>query len=237
MEHVPFSSDWANATLDTVTQSLEAGFGFKALYHNTGPPYTIELDIMQELADAQVLHTRTHTHLARPIPNHYPTTTATLHPTNYTQIMADAGDFATDVTFQEHVQSIFQTTRDAHTRYQKPACYAVTFVMPFAFNVTVVETTSGSDTVVHLQENIYTQQYADFLGAGAPDPFDFIGREIVLVDNLEVTTAVSSWGDSHATRSNNRGVRFNTAIRDYLYVLPTVYQPCTNCYGACSLNP
>ena len=28
---------------------------------------------------------------------------------------------------------------------------------------------------------------------------------------------VSTWGDSHSTRANNRGVRFNVAIRDYLF--------------------
>jgi len=54
LENVPFRSDWASATIDTITSSLEAGFGFKALYHDTGPPYSISLDIMRELRSINI---------------------------------------------------------------------------------------------------------------------------------------------------------------------------------------
>jgi len=47
---IPFSQDWANATLDVLLQSLE-NFGFKELYHSTGPPYSISLDVLGELSD------------------------------------------------------------------------------------------------------------------------------------------------------------------------------------------
>ncbi len=53
LEAVPFNQTWADSTLDVVNQSLAAGFGFRALYHNTGPPYQIQLDIMDELNTAK----------------------------------------------------------------------------------------------------------------------------------------------------------------------------------------
>jgi hypothetical protein len=34
---------------------------------------------------------------------------------------------------------------------------------------------------------------------------------------VEVTTEIASWGDSHETRSNNPGARFNAALRSYFY--------------------
>jgi len=49
LENVPFNKTWAEATIDTLTQSLEAGYGFKALMHDTGPPYEIQVDLLTEL--------------------------------------------------------------------------------------------------------------------------------------------------------------------------------------------
>ena len=88
MYSIPWNVAWANQTLNVLTQSLE-NFGFMALYHSTGPPYPIKLDLQGELAAcwARVL---------------------------------DEATFTTDLDFQEDVQSIFQMTLDAHTRYQKP---------------------------------------------------------------------------------------------------------------------
>jgi hypothetical protein len=195
LNSIPFNRGWANATIDVVSQSLE-NFGFKALYHSTGPPYSINLDIMGELAG--------------------------------TQDLIDADSFANDLAFQEHVQNIFQLTLDAHTRYRKPACYNANFVQPFAFDMQVVPgsepdngssqnpavTSMDSEPRLFVMENLYSEQYA----AQYPG-FDIqalIGQEIVLLDGLEATTAIAQWGDSHETRSNNAGARFNSAVRSFL---------------------
>ncbi|RYG66027.1 hypothetical protein EON64_10670, partial [archaeon] len=171
--------------MDVITQSLE-NFGFKALYHNTGPPYNIMLDIDQELTE--------------------------------TSAMITNNEFATDLDFQEHLQSIIQKTIVAHTRYQKPACYNAIFVQPFAFDMRVEETGSVDDEpAVYLMRNIYTDLYTQTYDAPTPDPNDVIGKQVVLLNGVEFTTEVASWGDSHETRSNNPGIRFNSAIRSYLY--------------------
>ena len=182
LNSIPFNKEWADATIDVVSQSLE-NFGFGALYHSTGPPYSINLDIQDELAD--------------------------------TLTMAEAGDFATDLDFQEHVQSIFQKTIDAHTRYQKPACYNVVFVQPFAFDMRVENTSAVDDEPkTYLMRNLYTDQYVDEFNIEVDD---FMDKEVLLLNGMEVTTEISEWGDTHETRSNNRGIRFNAAIRSYLY--------------------
>lgn len=46
---IPFNITLAEATLEVLSESLE-NFGFLALYHNTGPPYQIKLDIMDALS-------------------------------------------------------------------------------------------------------------------------------------------------------------------------------------------
>jgi hypothetical protein len=179
---VIFVQGWANATVDVLKQSLE-NFGFDALYHSTGPPYSISLDVQGELSN--------------------------------TLDMALSGDFATDVEFQEHLQDIFAATLDAHTRYQKPACYNAIFVQPFAFDMRIDNTTGMSnEPSVYLMRNLYTDTYADLY---AMDLDGYDGKEVKLLDGLEFTSAVSAWGDTHETRSNNRGVRFNAAIRSYMY--------------------
>jgi hypothetical protein len=83
---IPFNEAWAAQTITVLSTSLE-NFGFDALYHSTGPPYVINLDMQGELSN--------------------------------TQDMISAGDFASDLAFQEHTQALFQSTLDAHTRYQK----------------------------------------------------------------------------------------------------------------------
>ena len=188
LQAVPFNAAWANATIDVISQSLQ-NFGFDALYHNTGPPYSIELDVQSELANALA--------------------------------MANTGQFASDIEFQEYVQNIIQITQDAHTRYQKPVCYNAIFVQPFAFDVRVEEDeTSGSavdEPKVYAMRNIYTDMYNSADLYPDVDLAKVLDQQIVAVDGVEVVTAVSAWGDSHETRSNNRGIRFNAAIRDYLY--------------------
>ena len=44
---VPYNSSWQERTLQVLTASLNAGYGFLELMHNTGPPYEIELVIPQ----------------------------------------------------------------------------------------------------------------------------------------------------------------------------------------------
>lgn len=187
MATMPFNKDWATATVDVISQSLE-NYGFLALYHNTGPPYITSVDIMQELAK--------------------------------TQDMINSGDFSSDMDFQEHIQDLIQLTQDAHTRYQKPVCYNAVLLQPFAFDLRVVEVDQSSDSVAQepkafLMRNMYTDEYVKLF----PDsPInDLIGQEISLLNDLEFTTEITTWADSHETRSNNRGVRFNTAVRSYLY--------------------
>lgn len=181
---IPFNKEWATATIDTLSQSLE-NFGFGALYHATGPPYSIQLDVLGEL--------------------------------KHTQSMIDRGQFNSDIEFQEHVQSIFQSTQDAHTRYSKPVCYAATFVQPFAFDLRI-EPTAGSaneEPVLYLMSNVYTDTYATYY-PHVPVK-ELIGAKVELLNGVEFTTEISGWADTHETRSNNRGINFNSAIRSYLY--------------------
>jgi hypothetical protein len=188
IQAIPYNAAWADATIDVISQSLQ-NFGFGALYHSTGPPYSIQLDVQSELTN--------------------------------TQAMADAGEFTSDIEFQEYIQNIIQITQDAHTRYQKPVCYSAIFVQPFAFDMRVEEDeTSGSivdEPKVFAMRSVYTDMYNnDDLYPGV-DLTGLIGQQIVALDGVEVITAISAWADSHETRSNNRGIRFNAAIRDYLY--------------------
>ena len=183
LESYPFNLTWAETTIDVLSQSLE-NFGFGALYHNTGPPYSISMDVQGELRTA----------LSK----------------------AQAGQFATDLAFQEYVQGIFQQTLDAHTRYQKPKCYDAVFVQPFAFDMRVDNTsTVVEEPKVYLMRNIYTDVYSTVYNGYNVN--EVIGAQVVLVNGVELTSEVSSWGDTHETRSNNQGVRFNAAIRSYLY--------------------
>ena len=133
-----------------------------------------------------------------------------------TQRMINDGEFTTDIDFQEHVQDLIQTTQDAHTRYQKPVCYNAVFLQPFSFDMRIVEGASESEEPkVFLMRNLYTDQYLEMF----PDsPIEsLIGQEVTLLDGLELTSAISEWGDNHETRSNNRGARFNAALRSYLF--------------------
>lgn len=127
------------------------------------------------------------------------------------------GDFATDLDFQEYIQDIFQKTIDAHTRYQKPACYNTIFVQPFAFDMRVIENVSSvvNEPKVFLMENLYTPIYPTIFPGY--DIASLIDKEVMLLNGIEFTTEVASWGDTHETRSNNPGIRFNAAIRSYLY--------------------
>lgn len=130
--------------------------------------------------------------------------------------MVNDGAFATDLAFQEHVQSILQATLDAHTRYQKPACYTATFVQPFAFDLRVDDSeTVANEPTLYLMRNLYTDEYAALYPT--VDVLSAIGQKVQLLNGLEFTSEISSWGDTAETRSNNRGIRFNSAIRSYLY--------------------
>ena len=183
MASMPFNQKWANATLDTLMQSLE-NFGFGALYHNTGPPYSINLDIQGELA-------------------------ATVE-------MVENGEFTSDLLFQEHVQSIFQRTIDAHTRYSKPVCYNAIFIQPFAFDLRIIPDPQNpvlNEPTLYVMENLYTADYKKFFPqyAATVDLLLTNTQSISLLNGIESTTELSQWGDTHETRSNNRRVRLNAA--------------------------
>lgn len=134
-----------------------------------------------------------------------------------TKAMVASREFKTDLDFQEHTQNIFQSLLDAHTRYQKPACYNAIFVQPFAFDfrTNAVPETIANEPKVYLMSNLYTTQYSQVITG--VDVGSIIGKEVVLVNGVEVTSEISSWGDTHETRSNDPGARFNSALRSYLY--------------------
>jgi len=184
MNSMPFNKEWATATVDTISQSLE-NFGFLALMHNSGPPYLTQVDLLKELAEIK--------------------------------LGIDSGAFGSDMDFQDRIQDLITVTHDAHTRYQKPVCYNAIFVQPFAFDVRITENESGvaDEPKAFLQRNLYTDKYLELF----PDSpvSSLLDQEVSLLNNLEFTTEVSGWADTHETRSNNRGVRFNTAVRSYLY--------------------
>lgn len=187
LQSIPFNKLWANTTLDVLMQSLE-NFGFSALYHSTGPPYSISMDIQGLLAQ--------------------------------TLEMVNQDQFPADLDFQEYVQQIFQKTIDAHTRYSKPYCYNVTFLQPFSFDMKVVPDASNpiaDEPRLFTMKNIYTQQYKETYPDLSASVDAIIGKEVLLLNGVEFATELSGWGDSHETRSNNRGVRFNAAYRSYLY--------------------
>ena len=189
LESMPLNKVWANNTLDVLMQSLE-NFGFSALYHATGPPYSISMDVEGLLAE--------------------------------TVELVDTDAFPNDFQFQEHVQTIFQRTIDAHTRYSKPKCYGATFLQPFAFDLQVIPDSTDpvdDEPKLYLMKNLYTEQYQTIFSQTdlGFDLNEIFGKEVSLLNGVEFTTEISSWGDSHETRSNNRGVRFNAAFRSYLY--------------------
>eukprot|EP01033_Poteriospumella_lacustris_P006649 gene6649-4792_t len=135
-----------------------------------------------------------------------------------TRTMVEAGGFATDLAFQEHVQTIFQKTIDAHTRYSKPKCYNAVFIQPFAFDMRIVPDPDKpvvNEPRLFVMRNLYTDTYKQVFPTADID--SLIGKEVLLLNGVEFTTEISSWGDTHETRSNNRGVRFNAAYRSYLY--------------------
>ena len=44
--------EWKDQTLEVISQSLE-NFGFGSLYHNTGPPYNLQVPVLETLATIQ----------------------------------------------------------------------------------------------------------------------------------------------------------------------------------------
>lgn len=132
--------------------------------------------------------------------------------------LAQQGAFPNDMAFQEHIQKIFQKTIDAHTRYTKPACYNAVFLQPFAFDMRVVPDPSNpivNEPKMFIINNLYTDTYKTLFPNVDID--SLIGQEVLLLNGVEFTTEISSWGDSYETKSNNRGIRFNAAYRSYLY--------------------
>ena len=189
--------------MNVISQSLD-NYGFLALYHSTGPPYSLSIDIQSELSTLMML--------------------------------INNDEFITDFQFQEYIQSLLQEPLDAHTRYQKPACYSATFIQPFAFDVRIIDesslSSSSSSKIKHdstdtntsvnsneMQLYIMKNKYTDIYATIYPNiPINsLINQQISLLNNLEFLTELSQWSDKYETKSNNRGIRFNAAIRSYLY--------------------
>ncbi|GMH99466.1 hypothetical protein TrVE_jg3862 [Triparma verrucosa] len=127
--------------------------------------------------------------------------------------------FDNDFEFQEHLQTILTSLLDAHTRYSKPACYSATLVMPVAFDFRLTEsvTNSGavqSEPVPYFIPSIYYDEYSEQNGGVDAALFN---QPVLLINGVEVSTAIDAWGTTHETRSNNAGARFNAAIRSFLY--------------------
>lgn len=194
MRALPFNATWANNTLEVLTKSLD-NFGFRALYHNTGPPYNIELDLQGEL----------------------------------TQV-ADSLPLSSDAAFQEAVQAVLTKLLDAHTRYRKPNCYNGVFAMPFSFDLQLpimdacpngpadgTSCRSGGPRAVEplafLRRNVYTEHYESVFRN--VDLSAVLDKQLLLVDNLDFTTAIAGWGNTHETRSNHPSARFNAALRSF----------------------
>ena len=181
---IPYNTTWQQTTLETISTSLE-NFGFGALYHKTGPPYDLEVPILEELRS-----------------------------------LSESSSFASDFEFQENLQTIMTSLLDAHTRYSKPGCYSATLVMPVAFDFQLDEarTNSGalqSEPSAYLIESAFYEQYT----AAFPD-LDLSplwNQPVTLINGLETVTAISTWGATHESRSNNAGARFNAALRSFLY--------------------
>jgi hypothetical protein len=98
-----------------------------------------------------------------------------------------------------------------------PVCYNAVFLQPFAFDLRVTKTATGEDEEPkgYLMSNLYTDAYLKMI----PDSpiASLIDQEVVLLNGLELTTELTTWTDSHETRSNNRGSRFNQGVRGYLF--------------------
>ncbi len=104
--------------------------------------------------------------------------------------------FATDIEFQEHVQSILQSTFfDAHTRYRKPACSDAIFVQPIAFDLLIVEATeptanAKNEPFLYLMRNIYTDTYVTIYPYSNIE--NVIGKQVLLLNGLEFTSVIST---------------------------------------------
>jgi len=124
-------------------------------------------------------------------------------------MMINNDEFTTDFLFQEYIQSLLQSTLDAHTRYQKPACYSATFIQPFAFDVRIIGesslSSSSSSKIKHdstdintitsvnsneMQLYIMKNKYTDIYATLYPDiPINsLINQQISLLNNLEFLT-------------------------------------------------
>ena len=86
-----------------------------------------------------------------------------------------------------------------------------------AFDLRVIENVSSiaNEPRAFLMQNLYSDIYSTVIAR--VDVSALINKEVVLLDGVEFTTAVAAWGNTHETRSNNAGIRFNSAIRSYLY--------------------
>lgn len=125
--------------------------------------------------------------------------------------------YANDIDFQEDIQIALASPQDAHTRYGKPACYDATLALPFVLNASLNAALPAPAAVVRLtlEASALLANYSALFPA--VNVSGALGREVVLIDGVEAVTALATWADAFETRSNDPAIRFNAALRSFMY--------------------
>jgi hypothetical protein len=125
--------------------------------------------------------------------------------------------YSTDVDFQEDIQTALASPQDAHTRYSKPACYDATLVLPFVLNTSLNAALPAPAAVMRLtlEASALLANYSALFPA--VNVSGALGREVALIDGVEAVTAIATWADAFETRSNDPAIRFNAALRSFMF--------------------
>eukprot|EP00462_Mataza_sp_D1_P021984 CAMPEP_0175146878 /NCGR_PEP_ID=MMETSP0087-20121206/15642_1 /TAXON_ID=136419 /ORGANISM="Unknown Unknown, Strain D1" /LENGTH=675 /DNA_ID=CAMNT_0016431927 /DNA_START=37 /DNA_END=2061 /DNA_ORIENTATION=- len=190
LQEIPFNATWAQNTLEVLQKSLE-NFGFSALYHNTGPPYDIHIDVQGELNA---------TYARFPFPSD-------LDFQNHVQsILASLLDAHTR-----------WRKPDCYTgTFLQPFSFDFRIPPPQGVSSTTNPSTIADEPVVFLRAppTPVAEAYAAIFPNVNLSPV--LDQQATLLNDLEVVTAIAEWGDKHETRSNNPSARFNAALRSFL---------------------
>ena len=127
--------------------------------------------------------------------------------------------YASDYEFQEATQVVLTSLLDAHTRYKKPNCYNMNLALPISVDYSIPDDSASYVPVVEQVATLALSTFSDQYAALFPtvDFTSTVGKQILTLNGVEATTAISTWGATHETRSNNPGARFNAALRSYFY--------------------
>jgi hypothetical protein len=125
--------------------------------------------------------------------------------------------YSTDVDFQEDIQTALASAQDAHTRYSKPVCYDATLVLPFVLNASLNTALPAPAAVMRLtlEASTLLANYSALFPA--VNVSGALGREVALIDGVEAVTAIATWADTFETRSNDPAIRFNAALRSFMF--------------------